>query len=119
MPEDNAINLVEDSIADDEPKYEVVDGKTILKLQYPIVFGTTTIEQLEFAKLKGKHLRGLPPLKENEITFDFLLSLVHKLTAQPPSVVDELQGEDLMGAIEVAGDFFDSSPLTTPNSSGT
>lgn len=116
MSEVENTELVEDSI--EEPKHEVVDGKTILKLKHPIVFGSATIEQLEFAVLKGKHLRGLPPIKEDEVSFDFLLQLVHKLTAQTPRVIDELQGEDLMAAIEVAGDFFDNSPLTTPISSG-
>ena len=115
MSDDENINTG----AEDEPNYETIDGKIILKLKHPIIFGSTTIEQLEFAVLKGKHLRGLPPMKEKEVSFDFLLQLVHKLTAQPPRVIDELEGEDVMAAIEVAGDFFDYSPLTTPTSSGT
>jgi hypothetical protein len=103
-------DLAKDEVDESEDKYT-------LTLQYPIEVGKRTITELKFARIKGKHLRGLPPVQHNAVSFDFLLGLLKNLTRQPPSVIDELQGDDLMEAIERTGDFFDDSPLTTSISS--
>lgn len=75
----------------------------IITLQTPVSLGSESITQLEFTRpLKGKDLRGLPLT----LGFEHLLILAGRLCGQPPAVMEQLEGEDLLAAVETAGAFF-------------
>jgi len=80
----------------------------VLELEHPIENGSNIIDKLEFVTLKGKHLRGLPLASaDGTISLDLMLMLIQRLSGEPPKVIDQLQGNDLMKALKVAGDFFE------------
>lgn len=73
-----------------------------LTLKYPVTQGSETISELVFERrLRAKDFRGLPL----NLGFDDMFTLLSRLTANPPSVIDELDTEDLMAAVEVVSDF--------------
>jgi hypothetical protein len=75
--------------------------KTI-DLKYPIQQGQETITHLEFMRRpKAKDLKGLPV----NLGFDELMTILGRLTGHPPSVLGELDFDDLMVAVEVVTDF--------------
>lgn len=74
----------------------------VIKLQYPIEYGESHITELRFPRrLKARDLKGLSATPG----FDELLTLVGRLSGQPPSVIDELDGADLEAAVGVVTDF--------------
>lgn len=76
--------------------------KTIT-LRHPVVHGAESITELTFSRaVKGKDLRGLPL----SMGFEHLLILAGRLCGQPPSVMEQLEGEDLLTVVETAGVFF-------------
>jgi len=84
-----------------------------LTLKHPIQQGSETITKLEVTqRLKAKHFKGIPA---QDILFDHMIKLLSKLTAQPPSVIEELDSEDLFPAVEMVNDFLPGS-LTTGES---
>lgn len=79
--------------------------KTI-PLKHPVQHGNETVAALDFMRRpKAKDLRGLPV----NLGFDELMTVLGRMTSQPPSVINELDLEDLMAAVEVVTDFLPSS----------
>lgn len=94
-----------------------------LTLANPVTLGTEQINELQFVKLKAKHLRGLPPLTVNadgktEMSMDFLLALAVKLCNEHSAAVDELEGQDVFAVLDLVGDFFGGSPQIMKTPSG-
>ena len=84
-----------------------------LTLKHPIQLGTETITELKVMKrLRARQFKGIPA---QNILFDHMLVLIGKLTGQPPSVIEELDSEDLFPAMELVNDFLPNS-LTTGES---
>lgn len=76
--------------------------KTIT-LQTPITHGSEIITELTFGRqIRGKDLRGLPLT----LGFEHLLILAGRLCNQPPAVMEQLEGPDLLAVVETAGVFF-------------
>jgi hypothetical protein len=74
----------------------------IVKLKYPVNQGTETINELRFERrLKARDFKGL----SQEARMDEMLVLAGRLCAQPPSVIEELDAEDMLSVMEVIGDF--------------
>ncbi len=85
-----------------------MSGEKVLKLKEPIQFGSESITELTFVKMKAKHLRGLP----DKPKMDDLLNLAGKVCGQTPRVMDELGMEDAMAVLEIVSAFLPSSPQT-------
>lgn len=77
-------------------------------LATPIQHGTETIKEFDLRRLKAKDFRSLPA----ELGFDDMLTLASASAAQPPSVIDELDAEDMTKLMEVVGSFLGSSLKT-------
>ncbi|WP_027367402.1 phage tail assembly protein [Desulfocurvibacter africanus] len=74
----------------------------VITLKHPIQQGSQTITELTFERrLKAKDFKGLP----TSLGFDEMFLLIGRLSAQPPSVIDELDTEDLMSCMEVVKGF--------------
>lgn len=85
----------------------------LLKLKYPVQRGSETVSELRVMKRpRAKHFKGIPA---QNIMFDHMLVLLGKITGQPPSIIEELDSEDLFPAIELVNAFLPSS-LTTGES---
>lgn len=83
----------------------------VLKLKHPIGEGETAITELEFrGPLKGKHLKGVP--LGYAMCMEHVLMVGGRLCNQPPSVMGELQGEDLFAAMDIASGFLPAGPKT-------
>ena len=72
-----------------------------IKLNTPIQWGTETITELELRAPKAKDMRGMPL----QLAMDDMLTLASRCTAQPPSVIDELEFNDLTRVMEEIGNF--------------
>lgn len=84
--------------------------KIEFKLNHPIQFGDRAVTELQLRRPRGKDIRRFN-LGPNSGVADFL-ALAEKLAAEPPALIDELDGEDALRlANEVAG-FLASSPQT-------
>jgi len=82
---------------------------TTLTLLYPIQFGENrTVSELEFNRLKGKHIKKL----SGTPTMADLLELASKSASEPPALFDEMDAEDVLRVTEVIGDFLASSRKT-------
>jgi len=82
--------------------------KTI-PLEYPVEHGQETITELVFMRRpKAKDFKGLPM----QLGFDELMTILGRLTGQPPSVIGEIDTTDLMNAVEVVTDFLPSGQTT-------
>lgn len=81
----------------------------ILKLRYPVGQGETAIAELVFrGPLKGKHMKGMPIGAAMYV--EHLLMVGGRLCNQPPSVMGELEGEDLMEALAITSSFLPGGP---------
>lgn len=65
---------------------------TVIPLDVPIQYGSETITKLTFQRPKAKHFRKLPV---EGITLGHIIDMMGGLCGQPPSVMDELDAEDL------------------------
>ena len=84
-----------------------------LKLEHPIQHGSEKITELTVGRRpKAKDFKGIPA---QDILFDHMLVLLGKITGQPPSVIEELDSEDLIPAISLVNDFLPNT-LTTGES---
>jgi hypothetical protein len=79
------------------------DGRVTLKLATPIKFGNEEITELRFRNITAKDMRTLP-LPERR-TVGHHLDLIAKACGQPPGVIDQLEGEDLVGVSALIGGF--------------
>jgi len=73
-------------------------------LDYPIEWGEEgLVDEIEFKRLKGKHIKGLGANVSMEVVF----KLAGKSTGYPPSFFDELDASDCAKISEIIGDFLD------------
>lgn len=80
------------------------------KLAHPIQHGSETITELVVeARPKAKAFKGIPA---DGIMLDHMFLLLGRITAQPPSVIEELDSEDLFGAVGMVNDFLPNSLAT-------
>jgi len=100
----------------------VVEKKTVT-LKYPIEYEdpnepgiVVRLEQLNFGRLKTKHLKLLPPsVFETEGEFSaaqlipILPSILSSMAGIPEAAADEIDFEDLEQVVEVIGDFLGST----------
>lgn len=98
------LNQTDDAAAAPQKKaYEVDEkGRTVYPLKTPIQWGTDTIGELRFRKLKAKDLRGMPIEGR---TMSHVLDVVGKVCGQPAPVIDELSAEDLQEVSSIVGVF--------------
>ncbi len=73
-----------------------------IKLKHPITHGAETITELELRRPKAKDMRDLPL---QGMGMDHMLDLAGRCAGQPPSVINELDIEDVMQVAEVVGNF--------------
>lgn len=83
----------------------------IHRLANTIQVGSETIAELTFSPIKGKHLRGIV-FSSKGMLFDDLLTVAGRLCKQPPSVMDEIEGEDLEEVLEIVSGFISSGRKT-------
>jgi hypothetical protein len=82
----------------------------VVQLQHPVMHGTEEVRELRAERrLKASDFRGI---KSTEIMFDDMLTMIGRLFAIPPSVVNELDVEDMMAAGEVINSFFGTGQTT-------
>lgn len=79
-----------------------------LKLKHPVQHGETTITELTFRRPKAKDFRPFPAKPQ----LGDILDLAGRLCAQPKSVIDELDVEDMTEVNELVGGFMPSGPET-------
>lgn len=81
----------------------------VVKLQHPIEYGSEMIYELKLRRAKGKEYRAF---HGGDPSMDEMLDLLGKLSGQPPSVIDELDGDDIEGAFEAMAKCLPSSRKT-------
>lgn len=82
-----------------------------LTLKTPVSRGSETITELVFTgPLKGRHVKGLP--LGSTMCMEHILMVGGRLCGQPPSVMDELQGEDLFAVLEITSGFLPGGRTT-------
>ena len=79
-----------------------------LKLQYPIEYGDTLIQELSIRRPKGKQLRRLNLDELDKAPLDLLMNLLADLAGQPSEMIDEMEIEDLMAGVEIITGFLSS-----------
>lgn len=77
--------------------------KSVYTLKHPVQIGTETISQVKFGKIKGKHMRSLPGVKE-AYTMGTIMDLAAKVMGESSAVLDEMEAEDVMGVCEIVGE---------------
>ena len=82
----------------------------VVKLQYPIEWGSETISEVSLKRPKGKHLKGLT--LSSDVILDQLINIASKISAHPPSVFDEMDATDLLRVTGEVGRFFDGGQET-------
>lgn len=83
-----------------------------IDLEHPVMHGTQEVTQLVLqGPLRGKHLKGIPL---DTITFDHVLLIAGRMCGQVPTVMEQLQGDDLMRVIQETSGFL-SGGRTTGN----
>jgi hypothetical protein len=81
-----------------------------IELKHPVMHGTEEVTRLELlGPLRGKHLRGIP--LEN-ITFDHVLMIAGRMCGHVPTVMEQLQGDDLMRVIQETSGFLSGGRVT-------
>lgn len=84
----------------------------VLKLQHPIGQGDAAITELVFqGPLRGKHMKGVP-VGSSAMCMEHILMVGGRLCNQPPSVMGELQAEDLFAALDITSGFLPGGPTT-------
>lgn len=81
--------------------------KTV-KLKDPIIFGDETVKELQFQKLRAKHMKNL----KSNMDMGDILKLISKLTNTEQAKLDELSAEDFMECSKVVSDFLGTSLQT-------
>lgn len=66
-----------------------------VRLKYPIEYGQEVITELKLRRAKGREYRMF---HSGEPSMSDMLDLLGKLCGQAPSVIDELDGEDIEAA---------------------
>lgn len=92
----------------------MVKAETVVKLTLPIEHGSEMIRELVMRRPKAKDLRSLPM----EPSMGDMLDLAGDLTGHPPSVIDELDIDDVMAITKVLENFMPSGQGTGDKGSG-
>lgn len=79
-----------------------------IKLGYPIEWHKEEIKELKLQRPKGKHFKKFPV----EPKMGDFLALGVELAGHPPSLADELDGQDVMKVVEVVGNFLGGNSQT-------
>lgn len=85
------------------------DGRKVVKLRYPIEFGSERVEELAFRRPVAKDVRGQ---KLNDGSMDMILAMAGRLSGQPDHVIDRLDWADLMEVAAVVGGFLGAGQAT-------
>lgn len=80
-------------------------------LKHPVQIGTETITEVKFGKIKGKHMRSLPGVKE-AYTMGTIMDLAAKVMGESAAVLDEMEAEDVMEVCERVGEMLGAGPAT-------
>ena len=81
----------------------------VVKLKYPVKWGQETIDSIKFdRRLKAKDMKGIPA---SHIQFEHMIKLLAKLTGIAETMLDEIDGEDIMAVMEVVQGFLPSGPV--------
>ena len=76
-------------------------------LDNPITLGKKTITEITFKPINGGHMRRVKSAASQEIAMT--MELVSLCSGEVTQVTDQLEGNDLMFAMEVVGNFLDPS----------
>lgn len=74
----------------------------VLKLKYPVEFGSESFDELKFSRLKARHISSLPA----KPAFGDFIKLIGPSTGLNQSQVNELDAEDTIAAVEIVSGFF-------------
>ena len=74
---------------------------TKIQLKYPTDFDGKTVTEIEFQRLKGKHIKKFP----HEPSTEDLMRLACKVSDFPLPFFDELDAVDIITVAETMGDF--------------
>lgn len=85
------------------------DGSVKISLVEPIIYGSNKYEHLILKKPKAKHLKNI---KMKDMDMSTILGLASTLSAEAPSVIDELGMEDLGEVMGVVTDFLEGLAKT-------
>lgn len=88
-------------------------SKVKVVLKFPVLQGSEEIKELELRRPKGKDLRKLPA----EPATGDVLNLGASLAGVTPSVIDEMDAQDVMALVEVVQSFLSrsvSGKITSP-----
>ena len=82
----------------------------VVKLKYPVKWGQENVDSIKFdRRLKAKDMKGIPASK---IQFEHMIKLLAKLTGIAETMLDEIDGEDIMTVMEVVQGFLPSGQAT-------
>lgn len=86
-----------------------------IELKHPFDFGENRhISKFTIQRPKAIHMRGVNFQKIEDKEGDEILKLIHKLSGEPPRVVDRLDLSDVMAIMEVVQAFLPSGPESGP-----
>lgn len=78
-------------------------GEVVIALGWPIENGSETISELNFRRPRAKDLRSFG----TEMGVPEILGLAGVLSAQPPSVIDKLDIDDVAQVVKAVEGFFE------------
>lgn len=96
----------------------VAKGPVVYPLLYPVELRRAdgsvaeTITELTLHRLKGGDARRVMNARDKG-TGEFIAALVGASARIPPSTFEQLDGEDITAAMEIAGTFLGSAPPTS------
>jgi len=76
---------------------------TTYKLEFPVEYGGSVINELKIRRPQGKHLMDFPLMDIN--TSRPLLELAAELSGQPPQLFSIMEGEDIGRVLNLVSDF--------------
>lgn len=82
----------------------------VYKLKYPFEFGDEHISELRLRRAKGKEFRLF---KGGDADPEIMMELLARLSGQPPALVDAMDMEDVLLAMDAMGNCLPSSPETS------
>jgi hypothetical protein len=83
------------------------DGTVTVRLRSPLNPGPKAIDSLTFQRMRAKHMRG-QVLQAGRIEWDLLMTIASRLTGIAPSILGELEGEDMQDVLGVTNRFLAS-----------
>lgn len=83
-----------------------------ITLKHPIPYGSETVTELTFRRPKAGDMRGIKINGNGDMSFDDMLTVAQRVTGKPPSVINEIDFEDLQPVFEVIGGFIKAGQQT-------